>query len=91
MVLLPIDGIAGSIFDISIPIITINATSTPYVQNDIGLISFFPLNTPGFNMDLLTGGEIPITKILVFPITPRVCIHFCTIKTVNKWVKKTKS
>lgn len=85
--LLPIDGLTSSIFDISLPITIINESQIPYIQNDIGLAPFFPLNFEGINMFLDTAEKISLTSILAFPISPKICIHLCTIDSVSNWAK----
>ena len=79
------DGLAISLADVTLPLIIINKSSTPYIQNDIGLVPFDPFTNT--SMKLFADNET-IVSYLAFPVSPQICIHLCTTETLLQWTKQ---
>jgi len=79
------DGLAISLADVTLPLIIINESTVPFIQNDIGLAPFGPFNDT--SMTLFADNE-SILSYVAFPVSPRICVHLCTTETLLKWTEQ---
>lgn len=82
---LTFDIMAASLMDISLPVVIINNTRIPFIQNDLGLCPYFPLGETKLNIKYSTADGPKLDILCVFPLSPKKIICCCTLKSYDEW------
>ena len=78
------DEISAGLIDVVIPFVLINNSERPFMINDSG--ANWHLGQEGIEYEFKLRGK-KLVSWLNFPLSPKICLLFCTLSSTNEWAK----